>query len=144
MFSIRQNYYYYLYIQWKTGLLLYFIFNKNIIKRAWPQGREKGKVHNFFFWIKRHNFLQWKTLGDSLFYYVFYVKHDIYIYIDRQIDRQIIQKKIHREMGNEGMGRQDLQYQHVQKCLTFVSTSQTYVKHAIFYILFIIRLIPRG
>ena len=73
MFSIRRNYYY-LYIQWKIGLLLYFIFNKKNYKKGLASRKGKGKRTTFLFLIKRENFLQWKTLGDSLFNYLFYVK----------------------------------------------------------------------
>ena len=58
----------------KTGLLLYFILIKKIIKKAWSQGREKGSAQLFFFFDQK---TELSIVEDfrRFAYYLFYVKH---------------------------------------------------------------------
>ena len=59
----------------KTGLLLYFILIKKIIKKAWSQGREKGSAQLFFFFFYQKTELSIVEDFRRFAYYLFYVKH---------------------------------------------------------------------
>ena len=141
MFSIRRNYYYYLYIQRRQSFcFILFYFNKKNYKKGLVSRKGKGKCTTFLFSFyqktelsivedsRRFASLLFCILCETCFSFLF----------------EIIQTEYIRD-GEGGNGKTRLTTLVLIKGLgPFVSTSEVYVKHVIFYILFIIRLIPRG